>query len=129
MIDDGDKERRPYEFVAKKFCSKSQTSWKLRVCWLTTRSTHEWIYVREIQLSTYDPVFKMLRFIRVGSGSFTDLVRQRLESSGGGPRRARVLSAHPSSRHTRHYAIGRGQDWHTARPLSLLDPVVAFDSN
>jgi len=64
-----------------------------------------------------------------GPDDFTDLVRQRLKSSGGGPRRARVSSAHPSSRHTRHYAIGRGQGWHTARLLSLLDLVDTLDSN
>jgi len=41
---------------------------------------------------------------------FTDLVRQQLEGPAGGPRRARVSSAHPSSRHTEHYTISRGQD-------------------
>jgi len=40
---------------------------------------------------------------------FTDLVRQQLEGPEGGPRRARVSSAHPSSRHTGHYTISRGQ--------------------
>jgi len=40
---------------------------------------------------------------------FTDLVRRQLKGPGGGPRRARVSSAHPSSRHTGHYAISRGQ--------------------
>lgn len=55
---------------------------------------------------------KMLRLIRAGWSpfeDFTDLVRRQLGWPRGGPRRARVSSARPSSRHTRHYAIGQAR--------------------
>lgn len=49
---------------------------------------------------------------------FTDLVRRQPGCSGVDPRRARVSSARPSSRHTRHYAIGPGLATHSSSSLT-----------
>jgi len=81
------------------------------------KSTNRWIRSTSLisRETRFDvrPVCKgMLSLIRAGRSpfeDFTDLVRRQLGCPRGGPRRARVSSARPSSRHTRHYAIGRAR--------------------